>query len=183
MELTLAYVMSQVFTIFNYVFLAATYYVKDRKKLLVINFISLLCNSMAYFLLKAYSGFAMCMVAVIRNIIFLLDKNKTDKIQKKDIVILVVLLLISVISAIFTYDGIFSLLSVVAAMLFTYAIWQKNTKTYKFLGIIVSILYCLYNIYVKSIFGVLLELVILGSSTSGYILEIKKFKNTSNTEE
>ena len=50
----------------------------------------------------------MCIVALIRNIIFLIDEKKSgkrDKITQKDVVILIILYAISVISAIYTYDG------------------------------------------------------------------------------
>ena len=71
MELTLTYIMSQVFTIIMYLLLAISYYAKDRKKILILSFLSLVANALAYVLLEAYTGLAMCIVAFVRNIIFL----------------------------------------------------------------------------------------------------------------
>lgn len=125
------------------------------------------------------SGLAMCVVALIRNIIFLVDEDKNgkrEKITKKDIVILAILYVISIISAIFTYEGPLSLLSVIATMLYTFSVWQKKTNIYKLLGIPIGILWVLYNIYVMSIFGIILETILLICSTTGYLLEIKKRK-------
>ena len=144
MELTPTYIISQVFTVLMYILLATTYYVKDRKKVLVVNFLATISIAIAYILLNAWSGFAMCIVGIIRNIIFILDENKNGKrenINKIDIIILVVLYSISIISAIFTYDKIFSLLSVAATMLYTYSVWQKNVAIYKLLGIPTGILW------------------------------------------
>jgi len=180
MEITIAYVISQIFTIIMYVLLAATYYMKNRKAVLILSFLSLIANAIAYILLGAYTGLAMCIVALIRNIIFLVDEKKNgkrDKINKKDIIVLVILYLISIISAAFTYDGFLSLLSVFATMLYTYSVWQKETKIYKLLGIPIGILWVLYNIYVKSVFGVILEAILLICSTTGYILEKRKIKS------
>ena len=106
------YIISQVFVIIMYTLVSLTYYV------------------------SAYTGLAMCFVALIRNAIFLVDEKKNGKteiISKKDIAILLILFSITIISSIFTYDGIFSLLSVFATMLYTYSMWQKKTITYKIL--------------------------------------------------
>ena len=44
-----------------------------------------------------------------------------------------------------------------ATLLYTLSIWQNNTKTYKKYGIFVSIFWITYHIYVKSLFGIILE--------------------------
>lgn len=179
MELTISYILSQVFTIVMYVLLAITYYAKDRKKILILSFLSLIANGVAYFLLSAWSGLAMCIVALIRNVIFLIDEKKNgkrDKINKMDIAILIILYAIAVGSAVFTYDGPLSLLSVIATMLYTFSVWQKKTNIYKLLGIPIGILWVAYNIYVMSIFGIILESVLLICSTTGYLLEKRKQK-------
>ena len=138
MEITVTYVFSQIFTILMYILLAISYYAKNRKSVLILGFLSVIANGIAYILLKAYTGLAMCIVALIRNMIFLFDERKNinkDIITKKDIIILIILYLISIISAIFTYDGALSLLSVFATMIYTFSVWQKDTKRYKLLGI------------------------------------------------
>lgn len=179
MELTLTYIMSQVFTIIMYLLLAVSYYAKDRKKILILSFLSLVANAIAYVLLEAYTGLAMCIVAFVRNIIFMIDEKKnghSDNITKKDIILLVIFYILIIVSTIFTYEGPLSLLSVIATMTYTYSVWQKKTNVYKFLGIPVGILWVLYNIYVKSIFGVILESILLIASATGYILEKRKNK-------
>lgn len=177
MELTVNYILSQVFTIITYGLLALTYYAKDRKKVLIISFISIIANGMAYIFLNAWTGLAMCIVALIRNIIFLIDEKKNGKretIDKKDIIILIILYAISIISAIFTYDGFLSLLSVFATALYTFSVWQKKTNMYKLLGIPIGILWILYNIYIMSMFGIILETILLICSITGYLLERRK---------
>lgn len=177
---SLTYILSQVFTIINYALLGVTYYAKDRKKILVIGFLSIIANAIAYILLNAWTGVAMCVVALIRNIIFWMDEKKNGKretINKKDIIILVILYSTIIVSTIFTYDGFLSLLSVFATSTYTFSVWQKKTNIYKLLGIPVGILWILYNIYVKSIFGIILESILLICSISGYLLERKKLKD------
>ena len=177
MELTITYILSQAFAIASYGMLGLTYYAKDRKKVLVLNFLALIASGVAYVFLKAWTGLAMTAVALIRNIIFLLDEKKNGKREtnnKTDIIILVILYIVSIVSAIFTYDGFFSLFSVFATMLYTYSVWQKKTNIYKLLGIPVETLWILYNIYIMSVFGIILETILLICSITGYILEIRK---------
>ena len=57
--------------------------------------------------------------------------------------------------------------------MYTYALCQKNTKVYKLLGIIVNGLMIIYDIYIKSIFGVILITISFISSIVGYLIEIK----------
>lgn len=179
MNWDLAYILSQVFIIINYILLALTYYAKDRKKVLILSFSSIIATGMSYIFLNAWSGLAMCVIALIRNIIFLLDEKKNgkrDTIDKKDIFILIILYSISIISAILTYNGFLSLLSVFGTMLYTYSVWQKKTIIYKLLGIPVGILWILYNLYIMSIFGIILETILLICSITGYVLEIRNKK-------
>jgi len=163
-----------------YALLAATYYAKNRKSILILSFLSLVTNAIAYILLEAYTGLAMCVVAFVRNIVFMIDEKKNGKseeIGKKDVILLIVFFGLIIVATAFTYEGLLSLLSVFATMIYTYSVWQKKTKVYKFCGIPVGILWIFYNLYVKSIFGVILETILLICSIVGYILEIKKQKN------
>ena len=159
--------------------ISKTYYLKDRKKILILNFLGIVVNTAAYILLNAWTGIAMNVVALIRNVIFVLDEKKNGKrstITRLDIIILVTLYAISIVFAVITYQGFFSLFSVFATMSYTYSVWQKNTKTYKLLGIPTGILWITYNIYIMSIFGIILESILLICSTTGYILETRRNK-------
>lgn len=179
MELTTTYVLSQIFIIINYVLLMATYQVKSRKTILIFNFGAIVVTGLSYVFLSAWSGLAMVFVAMIRNIIFMIDEKKngkSEKITKKDIVILFILYAISIISAIYTYEGFLSLMSVFATMLYTYSVWQKKTSIYKILGIPVGIIWIIYNIYIVSIFGIILEVVLLISAAVGVVREYKTKK-------
>ena len=177
MEITTQYIISQVFTIISYIFLATTYYVKKRRNVLILNCVVQCSFVVAFVLLEAWSGLAMTVLALIRNLFFIVDENKNGKrenMNKTDIGVLVVMYVVSIVSAIFTYEGILSLLPVLATMMYTYAVCQKNIRTYKLLGIPIEILWVGYNFYIKSLFGSVLELVMLCVCTIGYIMEVKK---------
>ena len=177
MELTVTYILSQVFTIVMYVFIALTYYAKDRKNVLILNSIGSTAQGISYIFLNAWTGFGTCIISLIRNLTFLLDEKingKRENINKTDIITLVLLCVISIILSVFTYEGFFSLFSVFATMLYTYSACQKKINIYKLLGIPNSILWLIYNIYVMSIFGIILESILLICTIIGYILEVRK---------
>ena len=177
MELTLSYVLSQVFIILNYILLGITYQLKNRKYILVLNILSLTCAGISYIFLNAHTGLAMVIASIIRNLIFMYDEKvhgKSTKITPNDICILIFIYSLCIILAIFTYNGLLSLLSVFATMLYTYSVWQKSTKAYKWLGIPVCIIWLSYNIYIKSLFGIILEIVLMISAIIGLIRENTK---------
>lgn len=97
--------------------------------------------------------------------------------KKRDYIFLAIVYLGIILATIPTYEGFLSLLSVFATSVYTYSIWQKSTKIYKFCGIPVGILWVAYNAYVKSIFGVILESILLVASTIGYIVEVRSNKS------
>ena len=65
------------------------------------------------------------------------------------------------------------MLPVVATILYTYSVWQKNTRVYKLLGMPIEAIWVAYNIYIFSIFGLILESILAIATVVGYIREIK----------
>lgn len=179
MELTVQYVASQIVTIFVYIFLSLTYCIKNRKFILGFSFASNFLNSVAFVLLGAYTSAIMCAISILRDIIFIIDEKingKSNVITKKDYIILGIIYSISIISIIITFKGFWTLLYAVGSMLYTYSIWQKNNKIYSFLGIPVTLLVICDSIYIKSVFGVVLQSIVLICSTIGYFSNKKENK-------
>lgn len=163
MELTTHYIMSQVFVVLSYILLVSTYFMKNKNKILIFNFLSLICIGLEFFLLSAYTGVSMVIVAMIRNIMF----SKLNKNNRYIFLIIIYVLLI--ISSIITYDGILCLLPVLTTFIYTYSIWQEDNKNYRILGIPMGILGILYNVYISSLFGGLCDLTLTISAVIGLI--------------
>ena len=165
MELSLAYIISQILVIIYYLIYSWTFHLKDSNKILVFGIIATIISSISYLLLNAYTGMAMCFVAIIRNLLFRKDKKNTLS--------LTFIFIITIIASIFTFDSYFCLFNIVATLIYTYALWQKNTKIYKLLGIVVNGLMIIYDIYINSIFGVILISIAFISSIIGFLKEYK----------
>lgn len=182
--MTVNYILSQVFIIISYALVAMTYVSKSRKAILAYNLIGLIASGLSYTFLSAWTGLAMAGVAMLRNIIFLIQnkKDKSEKITWVDWLILGFLIAVSAVSAVFTYDGFLSLLSVFATMGYTLSVWQKNTKVYKFMGIPVSILWIAYQAFIRSLFGIILESALFVVEIIGIIKASKKPQQTQISE-
>ena len=159
MNLSIGYVCSQILVIIYYLIYTSTFNLKDKSKILKIGILATIISALSYLLLGAYTGIAMCVISIIRNLWFYKSKSKNSLI-----VVFIVMFLASVIS----YQNIFSLLSITATMIYTYAVWQKSTKKYKLFGIAVNLLMIGYNISIMSIMGVIFMTIALISSIIGY---------------
>lgn len=175
MEVTAAYIISQILTLILYGFLGISYLQKNRNKVLIFNIIVDILHIIAMCLLKGYSGAAMGLVSLYRDIFLLIYARKKNS-KKIDIFILITSIVLIITLSLITYDGIFSMLSILATLITTFAIWQKNVKYYKLLGIISSLLWMLYNVFIFSVVGIVLESIVFIFSTIGYIKEIKSIK-------
>lgn len=156
------YIISQVFAVAYYILILLTFYVKSRKKILILNLSALFMEAVSFFLLSAWVGLAMMGVALLRNIIFLIQnrKDSSEKIKVVDILILAVLLGVSITSTVLTYEGFLSLFAFFATMTYTVAVWQKNINVYKILGVVSSIFWIIYNIFIFSLFGIIMEVIL-----------------------
>lgn len=173
MHITKLYILSQVFIILNYVFLVITYQLKKKDKILFFNNSAQLSAGLSFICLGAYTGLAMTIISIFRNTIFMIYSEKKSVSKKANILILLGIYALMITISIFTFNGFLSLMSVLATMLATYALWQKNTKIYKILGIPISALWIIYNIYIKSIFGIVLECILMTSAIIGFVREKK----------
>ena len=166
--------------------LGITYLTTKRTNILVFSLIALFCNGVHYTLLGAWTGLGVVLIAVLRNILFLIQQRikVLDNYIIDDWLILIVLMVISVITAVFTYDSIFSLFSIAGSIIYTISVWQKNIKAYRILGLISSALSLVYFIYIASIFAIILEGIMFVFMLIATIIFFKKENsNIANKKE
>lgn len=158
----MTFIFSQVFVCLCYLFLGLTYVIKKRTLILLFSLAALLFNGLHYSLLGAWAGVGVVCIAVIRNVLFLIQQKikALDKYVIDDWMILIFLLIISAVTAVWTYDGLLSLFSIFASVIYTVSVWQKNIKVYKVLGIISGAINIVYFAFIGSIFGIILESIV-----------------------
>ncbi len=158
----MTYIFSQIFVCLCYLFLGLTYVIKKRTLILCFSLAALLFNGLHYSLLGAWAGVGVVCIAIIRNVLFLVQQKikALDKYVIDDWIILIFLLIISAITAVWTYDSVLSLFSIFASVIYTISVWQKNIKVYKILGIISGALNIVYFVFIGSLLGIILETVV-----------------------
>lgn len=164
-----------------YAFFVFSYLTKKRKNILALGIIGIIFNAAAYILLGAWTGLAMCAIALFRNLYSVWDESRnkkaSTKITARDVVVLLITIAAIIVATIPTYNGFLSLMSTFGTITYSYSVWQKNPIIYKFLGMPVSVFWIVYNSFVGSIFGVILESVLLVSAVVGYVNALRNKKD------
>lgn len=182
----MTYIISQVFVCLTYIMLACSYLTTKRTNILILSLIALFCNGVHYTLLSAWAGLGVVIIAVLRNVLFLVQQKikALDKYILDDWIILIVLMIISLITAIYTYDTFFSLFSIAGSIIYTISVWQKNVRVYRILGLVSSALSLVYFVYIDSLFAIILESIMFVFMLVATIIFFVKEKNKKiKTEE
>ena len=127
--------------------------------------------SLQYVLLGAWTAAVLDFISVIRNLLFLrLVKKKVSTTP-----VIVVFGIFVVITGITTYDGLLSLLPIVAKLLTTVSYGMKNEKLLRIITVPSCLFWAFYNYQVGSYGGAIADLITLVSLLIAmYKYDIKK---------
>ena len=130
---------------------------KKHKHILLFRTINEMIFIIQYFLLGAFSGVFLNILGCIRNSIFSrrVEKNKDTK------VLMIVFSLLFTAFGILTFEGIESIVLILAKVLSTVAYGNKNTTVLRIISFLTHIGYLLYNAAVFSLAGMLSDTLIL----------------------
>lgn len=179
MEFTTSYILSQVFSTMGYIMLGSTYFLKNRKTLLMVSFLQSILLMIGYGFLGQYQGMLMVTVGILTNIIFFIDEQKngkSDKIAKKDVIMLIIILIYTAILTYVTYTNLLSLLSVLGTIAWLFSVWFKDVKIYKIIQIPTALFWLGFNTYAYSISGIITEIILFIVAVCGLVLHIKNEK-------
>lgn len=153
-----SYIVSQVFVLFAIMSMGFSYLTKDKKKIMILVTFTSIFYGCEYLLLGAFTGVAVNIISIIRNIWFYINAKNG---KKNSVWVLVILSLALVILGVFTYENIFSVIPTIATIMFTYSVWQNNNKIYRYMAVPMSIMWIVYNIICNSILGVIAESIMI----------------------
>lgn len=80
MEITLVWVLSQIFTVVEYGLLGLSYLAKKRKLIVTLDIFSMICGIVAFILLGADLGMAMSVVVLVANFYYLWEDASSSRI-------------------------------------------------------------------------------------------------------
>lgn len=173
------YILSQIFIIFNYVFLVFSYIQKNYLKVLLHSCLAMVASGLSFLFLGAYTGATMPIIVILANIIFyIVERMKKGKAKKICYVSSIILLFLGMATFTYlTYDTAMSLCPAFGTFIFIVSLWQKNSIVYKLCGVLSCVVYVAYNIYFRSLFGSVLESLLLIFLFVGMIRDIVIRKN------
>jgi len=91
-----------------------------------------------------------------------------------------------VLITVFTFESWYDIFPVLATVIFSVGLWQKNTKMFRILGAISSLSWIIFMLLVGSAFGLILESILLGVAVSSVvfyeIIERVKLENSKPVE-
>lgn len=147
---------------------------KDRKKLLIWLLIGTVLWTIHYSFLNAWTGALLNAIEGFQALIFYQRDKKKWADSKLWIYIFIFLF---VIGGIVTWTNYYDALPIVAMILGTFALWNKETKLIRFFMLAPRPLYFIYNLVVGSYAGMVTEVLILLSILVGMLrLDIFKKK-------
>jgi len=171
-----SFIISQLLVVAGYVLVAGTYFAKKRENVL---FLMLGANSLftlAFVFLSAWAGMGMTLFAIARDLTNFASHrfNKKEETSLIDFMTISIFAGVIIVVASITVNSFLAILAPVATLLFTISIWQKNQSVYRFLGIIIFLLWCLYNLHVENYVGAVLDAFLLFVALFQFLTTRKK---------
>lgn len=146
-----------------------SYQVSEKKKLLVVQTVGTALFCIQYILIGAYSGFALNIVCVIRNILF----YYRDKKVLSGVWLPILLAVVMGVLSLYSWDGYHSLLIAVGLMINTLCMGLCDAQNLRKSVLITCPMVLIYNVFELSYSGMINESISLISATIG-ILRYKK---------
>ena len=141
-----------------------SYQCTEKRKLMVIQTVATALSCVQYLLIGAFSGFALNIVCIIRNLAF----YYCDKYKRTNIAIPVFFSLCMAAASVLSWEGIYTLLITMGLVVNTMCMGIFNAKDFR-KTILISSLILLYNIFALSYSGILSEAISLVSVVIGII--------------
>ena len=168
--MNLKFILAQIIGTIALVILIISFQKNKKEILLKYQIISSLLYAMQYFLLNAYTGVFMNLISMIRNYIF--NKYREKKVP---IYWLLIFVIIMITLSLISYNGVTSLLPMIAVVIYSCAIWNGNLKYVRMVEVISCILFAIYNIKVLAISGLIATIIEMTAAIIAiYRFDIKK---------
>ncbi|MBQ8533359.1 MAG: YgjV family protein [Clostridia bacterium] len=145
-------IIAQIIGIFGTCSMFLSFQIKKNSTFFVVQCLSGLFFALNFLLLGAYTGSIFNFINILRGSVLAGGK------KYKKIYFLVLLQLLYVLTVVFTFNGWLSILSLIAQLVGTFAMWTQNGKIIRFGQLLcVSPIWLIHNIFVFSIGGIICE--------------------------
>lgn len=158
------YITSQIFAFLAFIISLLAFHKKTKKKILLYMILSSIFNFFHYLFLLEYSACITKILAIIRDTYIV----KKDKQNQKSNIFLYIFIILYIVSAIITFKGIYSILPLLAALIYLIVIYNGDELQIKRISYITYFIWLSYNICVFSVVGIISNIVSIISSYIAY---------------
>ena len=155
------YILAQIIGFIAFFVSLIAYHRKDKKNILINMITANIINLFHYLLLGAYSGCITKLLAIFRDCFIIFKKNCNNFLNYFYLLFFIILY---IIASIFTFNGILSILPLLAALIYTIFIWNGNELRLKKIAFICYFIWLIYNIFVMSISGIVSNVISIVST-------------------
>ena len=153
LESILSNIPAHICALIGFIFLIISTQVKEKNKILLFQSLFSFFFFLQYILLGVYSAGILNLVSLVRNIVYY--KN-TNKISTYSIIILTFLVgLICTICDMKNYVFIISVIPLIINLLYAYSLSKKNIVLIKKVFLVCSIIWVIYDYFVKAYVGLI----------------------------
>lgn len=164
----MVYILAQFLGFIAFLISIISYHRNKKNGILGGMILSNILNLTHYFLLGAYSGCFTKFVAIFRDF-FIILKSKNKVLSSS--FVLMIFVIIYVIMGVLTYDGVFSIFPILAAIIYLIPVWYGNCNIIRKTAFIGYFLWLIYNIFIFSMAGIIANVV----SIVSILIAIKKY--------
>lgn len=157
----------QLIGILAFCVLVLSFYKKNPRTILMYQIVANFAYTVHYFLLGALSGTFISFVGIFRNMAFL-------KIKKQKKLLAIIVISIYLLITIIFYENVYSLFPMIANSIYLLLMIRGSRKDLIIGGIISSVLWMTYAIFVNSYASIITEFILLVSNTVQLVKLIKK---------
>lgn len=159
------FILAQTFAFFSSLCLLFSFWQKNRKQILFFRILDSSFDILQYFLLGAYAGSLISLLGMARAFTFTKTNNR---------LFLALFLLLYMLASIMTFNGLISIIPLIAFLVYTIVTWNKKERNIRLFSIIVFLLWFIYDILVKAYVSFITDIILIISNIIAfYNLDIK----------
>lgn len=162
-------ILGYIFTIINYIFYCFSRFMVKKEHILLMDLIAKIFTILGLYCLNSLSGATSFCITFF----LLIVANIKERKNKRWLFYFIIFQLLYLLTVIFRYDGLLSLLVFTTSSVNLFCIWWLSPQNMRFVGGINSVFYLLYQISIKNWAGLTKIFVILSNLIS-YLKYMKK---------
>lgn len=167
---------AQIVMLLAFIVMISSFWCKKRENILRLQILSSVLFVTQYILLGAYTGALMNFISIGRAYIFG-KKNEcksNSKIKWGSNWILFGFVAAFIIASIATWDGVISIMALMATLVYTFAMWADKPQYIRLGSNIASVFWFTYNFFVGGYVGCVTETILFSSNTVAIIKNREK---------